>query len=180
MELNKTINWKPKSTGEGRFGNWLENMVDWNLSRSRFWGTPLPVWRTEDGQEEVCIGSIEELNAAIKKANEVLGGDVNKHYLHEGILDLHKPYVDEIVLVSPSGKPMKRVPDLIDVWFDSGAMPFAQWGLDYDKAGGRRSPSVQSAFWYKLPGRFHCRRGGPNPWLVLYPACHLVACCMKV
>lgn len=127
VELNKTINWKPKSTGEGRFGNWLENMVDWNLSRSRFWGTPLPVWRTEDATEEVCIGSIEELNNGIRKANEVLGGDVNKHYLHEGILDLHKPYVDDIILVSKSGKPMKRVSDLIDVWFDSGAMPYAQW-----------------------------------------------------
>ncbi len=129
VELNKTINWKPKSTGEGRFGNWLENMVDWNLSRSRFWGTPLPIWKTEDGEEEKCIGTIEELNQGIRKANEVLGGDVNKHYLHEGILDLHKPYVDEIILVSDSGKPMKRVPDLIDVWFDSGAMPYAQWGL---------------------------------------------------
>src|SRR6187402_3392254 len=139
VELNKTINWKPKSTGEGRFGNWLENMVDWNLSRSRYWGTPLPIWKTEDGEEEICIGSIEELNNGIRKANEVLGGDVNKHYLHEGILDLHKPYVDEIILVSKSGKPMKRVPDLIDVWFDSGAMPYAQWGLDKEKmkAGDR-------------------------------------------
>jgi isoleucyl-tRNA synthetase len=132
VELNKTINWKPRSTGEGRFGNWLENMVDWNLSRSRFWGTPLPVWRTEDGDEETCIGSIEELNAGIRKANAVLGGDVNKHYLHEGILDLHKPYVDDIVLVSDSGKPMKRVPDLIDVWFDSGAMPYAQWHYPFE------------------------------------------------
>src|SRR5258708_33115034 len=129
VELNKTINWKPKSTGEGRFGNWLENMVDWNLSRSRFWGTPLPIWKTEDGEEEVCIGSIEELNEGIRKASKVLGGDVNRNYLHEGILDLHKPYVDEIILVSKGGKPMKRVPDLIDVWFDSGAMPYAQWGL---------------------------------------------------
>jgi len=132
VQLNKTINWKPASTGEGRFGNWLENMVDWNLSRSRFWGTPLPIWQTEDGNEEVCIGSIEELNEGIRKANEVLGGDVNKHYLHEGILDLHKPYVDEIILVSPSGKPMKRVPDLIDVWFDSGAMPYAQWHFPFE------------------------------------------------
>jgi isoleucyl-tRNA synthetase len=132
VELNKTINWKPKSTGEGRFGNWLENMVDWNLSRSRFWGTPLPIWKTEDGSEEKCIGNIEELNNEIRKAAEVLGGDTNKNYLHEGILDLHKPYVDEITLVSESGKPMKRVPDLIDVWFDSGAMPYAQWHFPFE------------------------------------------------
>ena len=129
VELNKTINWKPASTGTGRFGNWLENMVDWNLSRSRFWGTPMPIWKTEDGEEEICIGSIAQLNDEIKKAAEVLGGETNKHYLHEGILDLHKPYVDDIVLVSALGKSMKRVPDLIDVWFDSGAMPYAQWGL---------------------------------------------------
>jgi isoleucyl-tRNA synthetase len=154
VELNKTINWKPKSTGEGRFGNWLENMVDWNLSRSRFWGTPLPVWRTEDGAEEVCIGSIGELNAAIKKANEVLGGEVNKHYLHEGILDLHKPYVDEIVLVSASGKPMKRVPDLIDVWFDSGAMPYAQWGLDYDKLAAGDPRPFKAPFDQNYPADF--------------------------
>ena len=129
VELNKTINWKPASTGTGRFGNWLENMVDWNLSRSRFWGTPMPIWKTEDGEEEICIGSIAQLNDEIKKAAEILGGETNKHYLHGGILDLHKPYVDDIVLVSALGKPMKRVPDLIDVWFDSGAMPYAQWGL---------------------------------------------------
>lgn len=132
VELNKTINWKPAATGTGRFGNWLENMVDWNLSRSRYWGTPLPVWRTEDGSEEICIGSIEELNAEIRKANEALGGDVNKNYLHAGILDLHKPYVDEIILVSASGKPMRREPDLVDVWFDSGAMPYAQWHYPFE------------------------------------------------
>ncbi|MCU7547665.1 isoleucine--tRNA ligase [Chitinophagaceae bacterium LB-8] len=133
VELNKTINWKPKATGEGRFGNWLENMVDWNLSRSRYWGTPLPIWRTEEGTEEKCIGSIEELNAEIRKANEVLGGDVNTHYLHDGILDLHKPYVDDVILVSDSGQPMRREPDLIDVWFDSGAMPYAQWHFPFEK-----------------------------------------------
>lgn len=126
VDLNKTINWKPAATGTGRFGQWLENMVDWNLSRSRYWGTPLPVWRTEDGSEEKCIGSIAELNEEIVKANQVLGGDVNKAYLHDGILDLHKPYVDEVVLVSSTGQPMRREPDLIDVWFDSGAMPYAQ------------------------------------------------------
>ena len=139
VELNKTINWKPASTGTGRFGNWLENMVDWNLSRSRFWGTPLPVWKTvdEDGNFEEepelkCIGSIEELNNEIRNAAEILGGETNKHYLHDGILDLHKPYVDDIVLVSATGKPMKRVPDLIDVWFDSGAMPYAQWHFPFE------------------------------------------------
>jgi isoleucyl-tRNA synthetase len=132
IELNKTINWKPASTGSGRFGNWLENMVDWNLSRSRFWGTPLPIWKTEDGEEQICIGSIEELNTEIRKAAEVLGGETNKHYLHDGILDLHKPYVDDIVLVSETGKAMKRVPDLIDVWFDSGAMPYAQWHFPFE------------------------------------------------
>jgi len=133
VELNKTINWKPESTGTGRFGNWLENMVDWNLSRSRFWGTPLPVWRTEDGSEEKCIGSIDELNKEIRKASEILGGDVNTHYLHDGILDLHKPYVDEVILVSDTGQPMRREPDLIDVWFDSGAMPYAQWHFPFEK-----------------------------------------------
>jgi isoleucyl-tRNA synthetase len=132
VELNKTINWKPKSTGEGRFGNWLENMVDWNLSRSRFWGTPLPIWRTEDGTEEKCIGSIAALNAEIRQAASILGGDTNTKYLHDGILDLHKPYVDDIILVSDSGLPMKRVPDLVDVWFDSGAMPYAQWHYPFE------------------------------------------------
>ena len=133
VELNKTINWKPASTGTGRFGNWLENMVDWNLSRSRFWGTPLPIWKTADGEQQKCIGTIHELNNEIRKAAEIFTGDTNTHYLHEGILDLHKPYVDDIVLVSDDGQPMKRVPDLIDVWFDSGAMPYAQWGLDKEK-----------------------------------------------
>ncbi|MEN9370926.1 MAG: hypothetical protein RLZZ64_1, partial [Bacteroidota bacterium] len=132
VELNKTIQWKPKSTGEGRFGNWLENMVDWNLSRSRFWGTPLPIWRTEDGSEEICIGSVEELNNGIQQAAAVLGGNTNAAFVKEGIQDLHKPYVDDVVLVSASGKPMKRVPDLVDVWFDSGAMPYAQWHYPFE------------------------------------------------
>lgn len=131
VEMNKTINWKPKSTGEGRFGNWLENMVDWNLSRSRFWGTPLPVWRTKDSKEEICIGSIEELKAEGKKADDELG-TMNERFLADKNIDLHKPLVDEIVLVSPSGKPMKRVPDLVDVWFDSGAMPYAQWHFPFE------------------------------------------------
>ena len=112
VELNKTINWKPKSTGEGRFGNWLENLVDWNLSRSRYWGTPLPIWRTDDGTEEICIGSIEQLSAEILKANEVLGLKQDATHLTN---DLHRPYVDEITLVSATGKPMKRESDLIDV-----------------------------------------------------------------
>jgi isoleucyl-tRNA synthetase len=126
VELNKTINWKPQSTGEGRFGNWLENLVDWNLSRSRYWGTPLPIWRTEEGDEEICIGSVEEFKSEIQKANIKL----SLNQAISEIPDLHKPFVDEIILVSDSGKPMKRESDLIDVWFDSGAMPYAQWGLE--------------------------------------------------
>jgi isoleucyl-tRNA synthetase len=131
VELNKTINWKPKSTGEGRFGNWLENMVDWNLSRSRYWGTPLPIWKTEDGSEQICIGSIEELIAKAESAKKILGEHLNQH-ISAINLDLHKPYVDEIILVSEGGKPMQRVPDLVDVWFDSGAMPYAQWHYPFE------------------------------------------------
>ena len=134
VELNKTINWKPKSTGEGRFGNWLENMVDWNLSRSRYWGTPLPIWRTEDGTEEVCIGSIDELTAGYLAAKEKGLNKEVKLQIVDGKLDvdLHKPFVDQIELLSPTGQPMKRVADLVDVWFDSGAMPYAQWHYPFE------------------------------------------------
>ena len=134
VELNKTINWKPKSTGEGRFGNWLENMVDWNLSRSRYWGTPLPIWRTEDGTEEICIGSIEELTAEFLAAKEKGLNKDGTLQIVDGKLDvdLHKPYVDQIELISATGQPMKRVADLVDVWFDSGAMPYAQWHYPFE------------------------------------------------
>ncbi|MEP2670563.1 MAG: isoleucine--tRNA ligase [Cyclobacteriaceae bacterium] len=123
VELNKTINWKPASTGTGRFGNWLENLVDWNLSRSRYWGTPLPIWRTKDGKEEKCIGSLEELGNEITYAEKF---GIKNPAFNDPSFDLHRPYVDEIVLASASGEPMQREADLIDVWFDSGAMPYAQ------------------------------------------------------
>ncbi len=128
IELNKTINWKPEATGSGRFGNWLENLVDWNLSRSRYWGTPLPIWRTEDGKEEICIGSVEELRNEIEKSIKA-GFMTENPYASEDYtkFDLHRPYIDGVVLISPSGKKMMREPDLIDVWFDSGAMPYAQY-----------------------------------------------------
>ncbi len=125
-ELNKTINWKPASTGEGRFGKWLENLQDWNLSRSRYWGIPLPIWRTEDGNQEICIGSIEELSKEISKANEKLG------LSQEVPKDLHRPYIDEVVLVAENGEKMTRELDLIDVWFDSGSMPYAQWHYPFE------------------------------------------------
>ncbi len=131
VAVNKTINWKPESTGTGRFGNWLENLVDWNLSRSRYWGTPLPIWRTTDGKEEVCIGSIEQLSEEIEKAKKAGISNLTSHVLNPEF-DLHRPYVDEIVLVSPSGQPMHRETDLIDVWFDSGAMPYAQWHYPFE------------------------------------------------
>jgi len=141
FELNETINWKPKSTGEGRFGNWLKNANDWNLSRSRYWGIPLPIWRTEDGTEEILIGSLEELKAEIQKAIEagVQSKDVfadfevgNMSEENYAKIDLHKNIVDQITLVAPSGKPMQREADLIDVWFDSGSMPYAQWHYPFE------------------------------------------------
>ncbi|MBN8652850.1 MAG: isoleucine--tRNA ligase [Cytophagales bacterium] len=131
VALNKTINWKPESTGTGRFGNWLENLVDWNLSRSRYWGTPLPIWRTKDGKEEICIGSQAELKAEVEKS--VKAGLMQAAMVHgPWSMDLHRPYVDEIILVSSKGEPMYREADLIDVWFDSGAMPYAQWHFPFE------------------------------------------------
>jgi isoleucyl-tRNA synthetase len=162
VELNNTINWKPQSTGTGRFGNWLENLVDWNLSRSRFWGTPLPIWRTEDGSEEICIGSTEELTKGIEKAIEAgfmkenpyegfKPGDNSKE--NYDIIDLHKPYIDKVVLVSPSGQKMFREPDLIDVWFDSGSMPYSQNHYPFEAApsnspqgGGEEAPNFPADF----------------------------------
>lgn len=128
IALNKTINWKPEATGSGRFGNWLENLVDWNLSRSRYWGTPLPIWRTEDGKEESCISSVEMLSKEIDKsiAAGFMKANPYKDYKNYDTFDLHRPYIDDVILVSASGKKMFRESDLIDVWFDSGAMPYAQ------------------------------------------------------
>ena len=160
IALNKTINWKPESTGTGRFGNWLENLNDWNLSRSRYWGIPIPIWRTETGDEEICISSVEQLKTEIEKAmaaglmtNNPLAdfevGNMDKANYEK--FDLHKNYVDNIVLVSPSGKPMKRETDLIDVWFDSGAMPYAQHHYPFEKPhlaspkGRNEAPNWQTA-----------------------------------
>ncbi|MEM6515596.1 MAG: isoleucine--tRNA ligase [Bacteroidota bacterium] len=159
-ELNQTINWKPKSTGEGRFGNWLANANDWNLSRSRYWGIPLPIWRTEDRKEEICIGSVEELKAEMQKS--VAAGVMDKDIFEDFVvgdyseenyskIDLHKNIVDEIILVSESGKPMTREADLIDVWFDSGSMPYAQWHYPFErppkssKGGLSQSHAYQTA-----------------------------------
>ena len=150
IALNKTINWQPESTGTGRFGQWLNNLNDWNLSRSRYWGTPLPIWRTEDGHEEICIGSIKELFDEIDKSIKAgfmtanpwpkhIVGDYSETNYAPDIIDLHRPYVDSIILVSPSGKPMKRELDLIDVWFDSGAMPYAQNHYPFENADAQRT-----------------------------------------
>ena len=150
IALNQTINWQPESTGTGRFGQWLNNLNDWNLSRSRYWGTPLPIWRTEDGKEEICIGSIAELFDEIEKSVKAgfmqanpwpkhKVGDYSKANYDPSVIDLHRPYVDSIILVSPSGKPMKRELDLIDVWFDSGAMPYAQNHYPFENADAPRT-----------------------------------------
>lgn len=162
VALNKEINWKPEATGTGRFGNWLENLVDWNLSRSRYWGTPLPIWRSEDENEELCIGSLPELKSLLEASvqSDVLTAEekaVNQAYLDKfgtEKLDLHRPYVDDIILVSENGQKMFRELDLIDVWFDSGAMPYAQWGLDHDKlARGEKLP-FKDGFEQAFPADF--------------------------
>ena len=156
IALNETINWKPQSTGTGRFGKWLENLQDWNLSRSRYWGTPLPIWRTEDGSEEKCIGSVEELMSEIEKSiaagfmtenpyKNFRLGDMSKENWDPKNIDLHRPYVDGIILVSEAGKPMKRELDLIDVWFDSGAMPYAQIHYPFENKEAFDSKSVYPA-----------------------------------
>ncbi|HRT52491.1 MAG TPA: isoleucine--tRNA ligase, partial [Flavobacteriales bacterium] len=154
IALNKTITWKPESTGTGRFGNWLENLQDWNLSRSRYWGIPLPIWRTEDGGEELCIGSLKQLKEEIARAVKagVMKEDPYASFQVDDLsdanydrVDIHRPFVDHIVLVSPSGKPMKRETDLIDVWFDSGAMPYAQWHYPFEN---------EATFKEKFPAAF--------------------------
>ncbi|MFN8351655.1 MAG: isoleucine--tRNA ligase [Flavobacteriales bacterium] len=154
IALNKTITWKPESTGTGRFGNWLENLQDWNLSRSRYWGIPLPIWRTEDGSEELCIGSLKQLKEEIARSVQagILPADPYAAFDPQDMsdanydrIDIHRPYVDNIVLVSPSGKPMHRETDLIDVWFDSGAMPYAQWHYPFEN---------EATFKEKFPAAF--------------------------
>ncbi len=154
IALNKTITWKPESTGTGRFGNWLENLQDWNLSRSRYWGIPLPIWRTADGDEELCIGSLQQLKEEIARAVQagILPADPYSTFDPDDMsdanydrIDIHRPYVDHIVLVSPSGKPMHRETDLIDVWFDSGAMPYAQWHYPFEN---------EATFKEKFPAAF--------------------------
>ncbi len=162
VALNKTINWKPEATGSGRFGNWLENLVDWNLSRSRYWGTPLPIWRSEDENEEICIGSMPELKSYLESSlnSDVLSAEekaINKSYLDKfgtEELDLHRPYVDHIVLVSDGGQKLFREPDLIDVWFDSGAMPYAQWGLDYEKLERGEALPFKDEYFTAFPADF--------------------------
>jgi len=164
-ELNKSINWKPESTGTGRFGQWLDNLQDWNLSRSRYWGVPLPVWRTEDGEEEICIGSLHELRqlaeASQNQASKLQLSEEEKAAVaasHQQVskpeFDLHRPYIDQIVLLSPSGKIMRRETDLIDVWFDSGSMPYAQWGLDQEKINAGDEQPFKAPFNTSFPASF--------------------------